>query len=111
MKDCSMAADNLTVCGEIVYIQEKISQKGKPYYSITLTDTTDKLFLSYFPKKKTEEKIKQLKQGDFIVWHGRERTVQRPPSLYGALYQLRQDARSFQCPKSGRASPRPRGIS
>ena len=70
MKDCSMAADNLTVCGEIVYIQEKISQKGKPYYSITLTDTTDKLFLSYFPKKKTEEKIKQLKQGDFIVCTG-----------------------------------------
>lgn len=70
MSDCTGAADNLTVCGEIVYIQEKTSQKGKTYYSITLTDTTDKLFLSYFPKKRTEEKIKELKAGDFIVCTG-----------------------------------------
>ena len=70
MSDCSAAADSVTVCGEIVYIQEKISQKGKPYYSITLSDTTDKLFLSYFPKKKTEEKIKALQAGDSIVCTG-----------------------------------------
>ena len=70
ISDCAMATDSLTVCGEIVYIQEKLSQKGKTYYSITLTDTTGKLFLSYFPKKRTEEKIKELKAGDFIVCTG-----------------------------------------
>lgn len=78
MRDCTMATDSLTVCGEIVFIEERTSQKGKQYMRMTLSDTTDKFNVSYFIKKKTEEKIRQLKQGDFIVctganelWNGR----------------------------------------
>ncbi len=84
ISDCTMATDSLTICGEIVYFAEKVSQKGKTYYQITLSDTTDKMQLSYFPKKRTEEKIKLLKQGDFIVctganelWNGRLRFTAR----------------------------------
>lgn len=88
----------------------KISQKGKPYYSITLTDTTDKLFLSYFPKKKTEEKIKQLKQGDFIVCTGANELFNGRLRFTARYINYGRMPDHF-VPESGRASPRPRGIS
>ena len=59
-----------TVCGKITFIQEKISKKGKTYYTISLQDGSGTMRISYFPKKATEEKIKALKGGDFIVCIG-----------------------------------------
>ncbi len=70
LADCDFTAESLTVCGEITYIQERESKKGKPYLRFTISDTTGKLTLSYFPKKRTEEKIRALKEGDSIVCTG-----------------------------------------
>lgn len=82
LADCDFASESLTVCGEIAYLQERVSKaktdekgevvrEGKPYLRITISDTTDKLTLSYYPRKKTEEKIRELKEGDKIVCTGR----------------------------------------
>ena len=46
-------------------------REGKPYLRFTISDTTGKLTFSYYPRKKTEEKIRALKEGDRIVCTGR----------------------------------------
>ena len=68
--DCKFASDSITVCGEITHMIERVSQKGKPYIRFTLSDKTGVLSFSYFIKKKTEKKIRELKPGDFIVCTG-----------------------------------------
>ena len=70
IKDCTFRSESMTICGEIMFIQERVSQKGKPYLRFIISDTTDKMTFSYFIKKKTEEKIKELKVGDKIVCTG-----------------------------------------
>lgn len=70
LKDCTFRSNSLTVCGQIEYIQERVSQKGKPYLRFTISDSTARMSFSYFIKKKTEEKIRALKQGDSIVCTG-----------------------------------------
>ena len=79
--DCDFASESLTVCGEILFIQERTSRpktdekgevvrEGKPYLRFTISDTTGKLTFSYYPRKKTEEKIRALQKGDYIVCTG-----------------------------------------
>ena len=70
IKDCTFRSSSLTVCGQIDFMQERVSQKGKPYLRFTINDTTGRLNFSYFIKKKTEEKVRALKQGDYIVCTG-----------------------------------------
>ena len=70
ISDCTFASDTLTVCGEITHIQERETQKGKPYIRFTISDKTGALSFSYFPRKKTEAKIRELKEGDSIVCTG-----------------------------------------
>ncbi len=68
--DCNFASSSLTVCGTITYVQERTTQKGRRYLRFAITDTTGTLGFSYFPKKKTEEKIMALKPGDSILCNG-----------------------------------------
>lgn len=70
IQDCTFRSSSLTICGQIEFIQERVSQKGKPYLRFTVTDTTGRMNFSYFIKKKTEEKVRALKQGDYIVCTG-----------------------------------------
>lgn len=70
MKDCTFRSNSLTVCGQIEFVQERVSQKGKPYLRFTVSDTTARMNFSYFIKKKTEEKIRALQKGDYIVCTG-----------------------------------------
>lgn len=64
------------VCGTISYIEEKNYVKHnektgedieKSRFSVTITDGTGALRTTYFPKKATVEKIRELKVGDKIV--------------------------------------------
>ena len=68
--DCDFQSQSLTVCGEITFVQERTTQKGKRYLRFSISDTTGTLGFSYFLRKKTEEKILELKQGDSIVCTG-----------------------------------------
>lgn len=70
IKDCTFRSNSLTICGQIEFVQERTSQKGKPYLRFTISDTTARTSFSYFIRKKTEEKIRALKQGDYIVCTG-----------------------------------------
>lgn len=70
ISDADVQSDSLTVCGEIRTVQERTSQKGKPYLRFTIADASGTLSFSYFPRKRTEEKIRALKEGDSIVCTG-----------------------------------------
>lgn len=70
ISDATFRSDKLTLCGTIRYIQERATQKGKPYLRFTIADASGVISFSYFPRKKTEEKIRALQPGDSIVCTG-----------------------------------------
>ncbi len=70
ISDLEKKAENVTVCGVISYIGERLSKNGKPYFSITVSDGTGSLRVSYFAKKTTVEKIRALAAGDSVCITG-----------------------------------------
>ena len=70
ISDATFRSEKLTICGTIRYIQERTSQKGKPYLRFTVADASGTMSFSYFLRKKTEEKIRALQPGDSIVCTG-----------------------------------------
>lgn len=68
--DCNFESENLTVCGELTYFQEKVSKKGKTYYSLTVADGSGALRASFFPRKAVLEKLAELKTGAWVVLTG-----------------------------------------
>lgn len=74
--DYLMQEGVFAVCGKITYIEEreyiKHNEKTgedvqKSRFSITLNDGSDALRTTYFPKKATVEKVRELKVGDSVV--------------------------------------------
>ena len=68
-----------SVCGKVTYIEEKQYVKHnektnedvqKSRFSITIADGTGSLRMTYFPKKATVEKIRDIRQGDSLVITG-----------------------------------------
>ena len=64
------------VCGTVTYIEEKFYTKHnektgedleKSRFSLSLTDGTGALRTTYFPKKATVDKVREIKAGDKIV--------------------------------------------
>lgn len=64
------------VCGTLTYIEEKFYTKHnektgedveKSRFSLSLTDGTGSIRTTYFPKKATVDKVRELKAGDKIV--------------------------------------------
>jgi DNA polymerase III epsilon subunit family exonuclease len=70
MADCHGEEEDLTVCGEIVNIQEKQTGKGKPFFTMTLSDGSARMRVTYFSKQATVDKIRALVVGDKIVCSG-----------------------------------------
>lgn len=74
LSDLNLVSDEVIVCGTIEDIRERsyTNKKGieKFYYSFVLDDTTARAHITYFPRLKTIEKIKELKIGDSIVCTG-----------------------------------------
>lgn len=70
MADCNGEQEDLTVCGKILFMQEKQTGKGKPYFVFQLSDGTARMRVTYFSKQATVEKIRALQTGDSIVCTG-----------------------------------------
>lgn len=85
--DLPDAEDNdLVIGGEIVDVRERATSSGKPFYVFTLSDCSNmKMRVTYFTRKKTIEKIKELKAGDKIVCRG-EYSVFNGKLSYTAKY-------------------------
>lgn len=74
--DCLAEEGVFAVCGTVAYIEEKFYTKHnektgedveKSRFSISLTDGTGSLRTTYFPKKATVDKVREIKVGDKIV--------------------------------------------
>ncbi len=61
---------NVTLCGAITHIEERLTKNGKPYFRITVTDGSGQVSASYFTRKTTLEKIRSLKAGDLVCLSG-----------------------------------------
>ncbi len=68
--DLKKEAENVSVCGNILFIDERQTKNGKPWFSITVNDGTGAIRASYFSKKATLERIRTLKAGDSVVLTG-----------------------------------------
>lgn len=60
----------VTVCGKILEISERETKNGKPFFVINIDDSTGKMSGVYFSKKSTCQKIRELKQDDYIIARG-----------------------------------------
>ncbi len=76
MADCLNAEGNYAVCGNVTFIEEiaytKHNEKTgedveKTRFSIAITDGTGTIRCTYFPKKATVEKVREIKTGDKIM--------------------------------------------
>ncbi len=74
MSDLNLVSDEVVLCGTIEDIRERTYKNKKDvektYFNFVLSDTTSRAYVTYFPRLKTIEKIKQLKVGDSIVCTG-----------------------------------------
>ncbi len=79
MADCQNEDEAYSVCGTVTYIEEikyvRHNEKTgedveKTRFSVSMTDGTGHVRTTYFPKKATVDKVREIKQGDFIVLTG-----------------------------------------
>lgn len=68
--DLSGEQSNISLCGRIIRIEERLTKKEKPFFRITLQDDTAQISASYFTRKATLEKVRQVKEGDFVCLTG-----------------------------------------
>ncbi len=59
-----------TLCGELVHLEERTTKTGKPYFRMSLRDSSGTLSFSYFAKKATVEKVRALQAGVSICATG-----------------------------------------
>lgn len=71
MADFDYISENAVVCGRVLDIAERsyVKRNGeeKPYFVLSLTDGTATLRLTYFSRKKSVDKVREIKEGDSIV--------------------------------------------
>ncbi len=60
----------VTVCGKITDISERVAKNGKPFFIIHIDDTTSSVSGVYFSKKNTLQRIRDLTVGDAIISRG-----------------------------------------
>lgn len=68
--DLDKESSGVTVCGTVSYIEERVTKKGKPFFSVTVSDGTGQIRVFYFSKVATLEKIRGIAQGDSICITG-----------------------------------------
>ncbi|MBD5584556.1 MAG: hypothetical protein HDQ88_05695 [Clostridia bacterium] len=74
LSDLNLVTDEVIICGTVEDIIERsyVNKKGveKKYFVFVLSDGTARAHITYFPRLKTIEKIKNIKAGDSIVCTG-----------------------------------------
>ncbi len=70
ISDLNSEAQDVTVCGSVLFAEEKTGKTGKPYFSFTIGDGTGQLRTAYFTKKSTIEKVRGIKRDDWICLTG-----------------------------------------
>lgn len=76
MADCHKADGAFAVCGKVTYMEERPyirhnektgEDEERIRFSVTVNDGTGSIRTTYFPKKATVDKVREIKAGDEIV--------------------------------------------
>ena len=71
ISDFNFVSEKAVICGNVTAISErsyvKATGEEKQYLNFTVADATGSLTFTCFPRKKTVDKIRQIKEGDSIV--------------------------------------------
>ena len=104
------------VCGSVTYIEEKQYVKHnektgedvqKSRFSISLSDGTGNLRTTYFPKKATVEKVRELKAGDKLVIVGENEEYNGNVSFKAAKLNYGAPPEDFT-PQARKGKPTPK---
>ncbi len=116
MADSNMAEGTYSICGTIQYIEEieytRHNEKTgedmqRTRFSLTISDGTGNLRMTYFPKKATVEKVRQLKAGDKIIVTGSNEEYNGSSAFKAAKINLGQPPEGF-VPVARKGKPVPK---
>lgn len=60
----------IAICGVLDGVQEKLTKKDKPWFLFRIHDGSGEIYVSYFTRKATLEKVRALKEGDEVYFTG-----------------------------------------
>lgn len=116
MADCLNVEDVFTVCGRVTYIEEiqytRHNEKTgedqeRTRFSISLSDDTSQIRTTYFPKKATVEKVREIKVGDYIMITGANEEYNGYKSFKAAKLNWGRPPRDF-VPEARKGKPVPK---
>lgn len=92
--DLKGEAQGVTLCGEIVHLEERVAKNDKPYFRLSIRDGSGTLSASYFSKKATVEKVRGLKPGDSVCLTGVN-------ELFNGSFRFTVKQIDYGCPPEG----------
>lgn len=116
MADCQNAEDVFTICGRVNYIEEikyvKHNEKTgedqeRTRFSVSLSDDTSQIRTTYFPKKATIDKVREIQIGDYIMITGANEEYNGYKSFKAAKINLGRPPRDF-VPEARKGKPVPK---
>lgn len=116
IEDIAAADGTFAVCGRLTYIEERTYVKHnettgedveKSRFSVTIEDGSGTLRTTYFPKKATVEKIRELKQGDGIVIIGSNEEYNGSLSFKASKINFGNPPEDFE-PQAKKSKPVPK---
>ena len=114
--DCSMQDGVYSVCGTVQFIEEisytRHNEKtgedvAKTRFSLSINDGTGNLRTTYFPKKATVEKVREVKIGDKIVITGANEEYNGSRSFKASKLNYGQPPEGF-VPEARKGKPVPK---
>ncbi len=116
MADCLNAEDVFTLCGRVNYIEEikytRHNEKTgedqeRTRFSISFSDDTSQIRTTYFPKKATVDKVREIKIGDYIMITGANEEYNGYKSFKAAKINWGRPPRDF-VPEARKGKPVPK---
>ena len=114
--DCSMQEGVFSICGTVQFIEEisytRHNEKTgedvqKTRFSISVNDGTGNLRMTYFPKKATVEKVREIKVGDKVVITGTNEEYNGSRSFKASKINYGQQPEGF-VPEARKGKPVPK---
>ncbi len=113
--DCNGMDGTYSVCGTVLYIEEiaytRHNEKTgedmqRTRFSVTISDGTGNLRTTYFPKKATVEKVREIKAGDKIIITGSNEEYNGSSAFKAAKINLGSPPEDF-VPEARKGKPVP----
>ena len=114
--DCALADGVFSVCGTVQYVEEisytRHNEKTgedvqKTRFSLSINDGTANLRTTYFPKKATVEKVREIKIGDKIIITGANEEYNGSRSFKASKLNYGQPPEGF-VPQARKGKPVPK---